>query len=55
MQINKTRFKPLTKQEKQCRCTNIFICIMENQIMLIVSVQRSMDHMQHVPTKNPKP
>jgi len=45
MQIDKTKFKPFTKQEKQRQRINIFVYVVENQIMLFVNVQRSVDHM----------
>jgi hypothetical protein len=52
MHIDKTRFKPLIEQEKQRRHTNlIYVCIVENQVMLLVNVQRSVDHMQHALTQ----
>jgi hypothetical protein len=52
MHIDKTRFKPLMEQENNANIQTIFVCIVENKMMLFVSVQRNMAHMHHAPIHN---
>jgi len=47
MQIDETKFKPFIEKKNNDNIQTIFVYIVEDQVMLLVNVQRNEIHIQH--------